>query len=118
MAGAAGDRREMDDAVGRAADRLQHDHGVAQRGRRDDLAGQRRAARPPCAAATRPEASAERTRSACGAGIEAAKATVSPSVSAMIAMVLAVPITMQVPTDGASLPLTSSISASSMSPAR
>ena len=73
MAGAAGDRREMDDAVGRAADRLQHDHGVAQRGRRDDVAGQRRAGYRHCRPRRGPDASAERTRSACGAGIEAAK---------------------------------------------
>ena len=37
-AGAAGDGGEMDDAVGRAADRLQHDHGVAERRGRQDFA--------------------------------------------------------------------------------
>jgi hypothetical protein len=42
----------------------------------------------------------------------------SPSASVMQAMVEAVPITMQVPTEGASRPLTSSISISSISPAR
>ncbi len=46
-------------------------------------------------------ASAERKRSACGAGIVALIGSDSPSASVMQAMVLAVPITMQVPTDGA-----------------
>ena len=32
QAGAAGDRREMDEPVGRAADRLQHHHGIAEGG--------------------------------------------------------------------------------------
>ena len=70
------------------------------------------------AAATLPLASAERKRSACGAGIVALIGSDSPSASVMHAMVLAVPITMQVPTDGASRPLTASISTSSISPAR
>src|SRR6476660_8438797 len=69
-------------------------------------------------AATLPLASAERKRSACGAGIVALIGSDRPSASVMQAMVEAVPITMQVPTDGASRPLTSSISASSISPAR
>ena len=70
------------------------------------------------AAATLPLASAERKRSACGAGIVALIGSDRPSASVMQAMVEAVPITMQVPTDGASLPLTASISTSSISPAR
>jgi hypothetical protein len=69
-------------------------------------------------AATRPLASARRKRSACGAGIVALIGSDSPMASIMQAMVEAVPITMQVPTDGARRPLTASISASSMSPAR
>src|SRR5579871_4393779 len=51
------------------------------------------------AAATRPLASAERKRSACGAGMVALIGIDRPSVSVMQAMVDAVPITMQVPTD-------------------
>src|SRR5580704_9933001 len=70
------------------------------------------------AAATLPLASAERKRSACGAGIVALIGSDRPSVSVMQAMVEAVPITMQVPTDGARRPLTASISTSSISPAR
>src|ERR1700733_3083448 len=70
------------------------------------------------AAATLPLASAERKRSAWGAGMVALIGSDRPSVSVMQAMVLAVPITMQVPTDGASRPLTASISTSSISPAR
>ena len=41
-----------------------------------------------------------------------------PSASVTQAMVLAVPITMHVPTDGASRPFTASISCASISPAR
>src|ERR1700688_3086361 len=70
------------------------------------------------AAATLPLASAKRKRSACGAGIVALIGSDRPSASVMQAMVEAVPITMQVPTDGASRPLTASISTSSISPAR
>src|SRR5215470_6752333 len=70
------------------------------------------------AAATRPLASADRKRSACGAGMVALIGRLRPSVSVTQAMVEAVPITMQVPTDGASRPLTASISLSSISPAR
>src|SRR3982751_1478679 len=69
-------------------------------------------------AATLPLASAERNRSACGAGIVALIGSDRPNASVMQAMVEAVPITMQVPTDGASRPLTASISTSSISPAR
>src|SRR4249919_149592 len=70
------------------------------------------------AAATLPLASADRKRSACGAGIVALIGSERPSASVMHAMVEAVPITMQVPTDGARRPLTASISTSSISPAR
>src|SRR6266516_5819410 len=69
-------------------------------------------------AATLPLASAERKRSACGAGMVALIGSDRPSASVMQAMVEAVLITIQVPTDGASRPLTASISASSISPAR
>ena len=69
-------------------------------------------------AARLPLASARRNRSACGAGIVALIGSDRPSASVMQAMVLAVPITMQVPTDGASRPLTASISSPSISPAR
>src|SRR4030081_3260726 len=70
------------------------------------------------AAATLPLASADRKRSACGAGIVALIGSDNPSASVMQAIVLAVPITMQVPTEGARRPLTASISSSSISPAR
>src|SRR5258708_35188456 len=70
------------------------------------------------AAATLPLASADRNRSACGAGIVALIGSDRPSASVMHAIVEAVPITMQVPTDGGSRPLTASISTSSISPAR
>ena len=70
------------------------------------------------AAATLPLASAKRKRSACGAGMVALIGSDKPIASVMQAMVDAVPITMQVPTDGASRPLTASISTSSISPAR
>src|SRR5262245_32212605 len=70
------------------------------------------------AAATLPLASAERKRSACGAGMVALIGSDRPSASVTQAIVDAVPITMQVPTDGARRPLTASISLSSISPAR
>src|SRR5439155_2375941 len=57
------------------------------------------------AAATLPLASAERKRSACGAGMVALIGSDSPSASVMQAMVEAGPITMQVATDGARRPL-------------
>src|ERR1700758_1743656 len=69
-------------------------------------------------AATLPLASASRKRSACGAGIVALIGRDSPSASVTQAIVLAVPITMQVPTDGARRDETASISALSISPAR
>src|SRR6266536_741851 len=69
-------------------------------------------------AATLPLASAERKRSAWGAGIVALIGNDRPSASVTQAIVDAVPITMQVPTDGARRALTASISLSSISPAR
>src|SRR6201747_668109 len=60
-------------------------------------------------AARLPLASARRNRSACGAGIVALIGKDNPSASVMHAIVLAVPITMQVPTEGASRPVTASI---------
>src|SRR3981081_1835210 len=68
------------------------------------------------AAATLPLASAERKRSAWGAGIVALIGSDRPSASVMQAIVEAVPITMQVPTDGASRPLTASSLKSAISP--
>ena len=56
--------------------------------------------------------------SACTAGMVAPPGSIMPSASVMQAMVLAVPITMQVPAVGASRSFTSSISVSSSSPAR
>src|ERR1700738_799415 len=61
------------------------------------------------AAATLPLASAERNRSACGAGIVALIGSDRPSASVMQAMVLAVPITLQVPTDGGGRALAGSV---------
>src|SRR4029078_10390205 len=69
-------------------------------------------------AATLPLASARRKRSAFGGGTVALMGKDRPSDSVMQAMVLAVPITMQVPTEGARRLLTASISTSSISPAR
>src|ERR1700759_2341355 len=69
-------------------------------------------------AATLPLASAERKRSACGAGMVGLIGSDSPIAAVIQAMVEAVPITMQVPTEGARRPLTASISVSSISPAR
>src|SRR3954453_21692829 len=69
-------------------------------------------------AATLPLASAERKRSACGAGMVALIGSDNPSASVMQAMVLAVPMTMHVPTEGARRLFTSSMSALLMLPAR
>ena len=79
-----------------------------------------RAREPPLAsaAARRPDASASRNRSAWTAGIAAAPGNVIPSTSATQAIVLAVPITMQVPAVGASRSLTASTSRCSISPPR
>ncbi len=65
-----------------------------------------------------PVSSATRMRSAVTAGGDAPPGTVMPSASAMQAMVLAVPITEQVPTLATSWLLTSAISCASISPAR
>ncbi len=65
-----------------------------------------------------PVSSAARIRSAVTAGGVAAPGTVMPSASAMQAMVLAVPITEQVPTLATSWLLTSATSVSSISLAR
>ena len=59
-----------------------------------------------------------RRRSAWTAGMQAPPGSIIPSASVMQAMVLAVPMTMQVPAVGANWPLTSSISAASISPPR
>src|SRR5207244_1971005 len=66
----------------------------------------------------RPAASASRSRQASGAGTAAMPGSVMPSASAIAAIVLAVPITMQVPVDGKSSPWTASRRAASSAPAR
>ena len=73
---------------------------------------------PASSTARRPVASAARSRSACTAGIAAVPGRTMPSVSAMQAMVLAVPMTAQVPAVVASRPSMSSISSAPMPPAR
>ncbi|MOA69117.1 hypothetical protein D3C78_1971130 [compost metagenome] len=70
------------------------------------------------ATAVAPVRSATRTRSAVTAGADAPPATIMPSASVMQAMVLAVPITEQVPTLATSWLLTSAISGASISSAR
>ena len=65
-----------------------------------------------------PVSSATRMRSAVTAGGDAPPGTVMPSASAMQAIVLAVPITEQVPTLATSWSLTSAVSSASISPAR
>ena len=69
-------------------------------------------------AARLPVASAMRMRSAWTAGIVAAPGSVMPIASIMQAMVLAVPITPQVPIDGTSRSLATSISSPLMRPPR
>jgi len=68
--------------------------------------------------ATVPVRSATRTRSAVTAGGAAPPGTVMPSASATQAMVLAVPITEQVPTEATSWSFTREISSASISSAR
>ncbi len=70
------------------------------------------------ATAAAPVASAARSRSAWTAGIAAVPGSIMPSASAIAAMVLAVPITAQVPAVVARLPSISSISSRLTSPAR
>ena len=70
------------------------------------------------ATARAPVASALRMRSAITAGIAAPPGSIMPSASVHSAIVLAVPITMQVPAVGANFSLTSLISCWSISPAR
>ena len=70
------------------------------------------------ATAVAPVFSATRTRSAVTAGAEAPPATIMPRASVMQAMVLAVPITEQVPTLATNWLLTSEISCASISSAR
>ena len=70
------------------------------------------------ATAWRPLASAERRRSAWVAGMLAECGSARPMISTMHAIVLAVPITMQVPAVGARRPLTASISSAAMRPPR
>src|SRR5664279_5516837 len=75
---------------------------------------------PPAAKATAclPLASALRRRSACVAGMAAERGSARPMTSTMQAMVLAVPMTMQVPGVGARRSLMASISMASMRPPR
>ena len=68
--------------------------------------------------ALRPVNSAKRKRSAITAGTAAVPGRLMPAASTMQAIVLAVPITMQVPVVGASFSLTASISVWSISLAR
>ena len=65
----------------------------------------------PSSTALRPVSSDKRKRSAVTAGAAAVPGKLKPAASTMQAIVLAVPITMQVPVVGANLPLISSISA-------
>ena len=76
--------------------------------------------RPSAASCTArlPVCSASRRRSACTAGTQAAPGSIMPIASAANDIVLAVPITEQVPTVGANRLLTWASSATSMSPAR
>ncbi len=113
-----GDRGEMDDAVGRAADRLHDNGGIAESRRRQQFRGTWSPPLTAISAARLPLASARRKRSACGAGMVALIGSDRPSTSVTQAIVLAVPITMQVPTEGARRSLTISISSASISPAR
>ena len=69
-------------------------------------------------AARLPLASAMRRRSACVAGAVALMGSARPIASTRHAMVLAVPIELQVPTEGHRRPLISSVSATSIAPAR
>ena len=73
---------------------------------------------PIISTARRPLASAARSRSACTAGIAAVPGSVMPSASAIEAMVLAVPITAQLPAVVARLPSICAISSSETSFAR
>ena len=73
---------------------------------------------PTSPAASAPVASAQRSRSAWTAGMVAESGSAMPIASAMQAMLLAVPMTAQVPAVVARLPSIRSISARSISPAR
>jgi hypothetical protein len=98
-AGAAGYGGQVNQAVGGPADGLQHDHRIAHGGFGDQFARLGRAGIA-ISAARLPLASAMRRRSAWVAGAVALMGSARPSASMMQAMVLAVPITMQVPTEG------------------
>ena len=74
--------------------------------------------RAPSARPRAPVRSATRMRSAVTAGGDAPPGHVMPSASAMQAIVLAVPITEQVPTLATSWSLTAAISSASISSAR
>ena len=103
--------------VGRAADRHQHAQRVLDRISGDDVV--RASTRcGPAASPRAPVASAARSRSAWTAGIAAVPGRIMPSASAIEAIVLAVPITAQVPAVVARLPSISWISSASISPAR
>ena len=116
-AGPSGDRRQVDDDVGRAADRHEDPHRVLERraGR-----GSGRAGGPPATISTirRPAASARRSRRESGAGMAAMPGRVIPRASVIAAIVLAVPMTMQVPVEGKSSPWIASMRSASISPAR
>ena len=92
----AGDGDQVDDRVRRAADRHRDADRVLERLRRHDL----RRPQPllaPSRTIRRPLASASRRRRESGAGMAAQPGSAMPSASAMLAIVLAVPITMQWP---------------------
>ena len=97
------------DRVGRPAEREQDTQRVFHGGsvmiwrRRERASG-------PSRTAAAPVASAARRRSACTAGMAAVPGSMMPSASAMQAIVLAVPMTAQVPAVVARRPSTSSIS--------
>ena len=103
-----GDRGQVDQRVGRAADRLQHDQRVAERRRRHERRGRGPPLRPSPPRAARRLGRAQALGMHRGDRRRARQAM--PIASAMHAIVLAVPITMQVPAVGASRPLTASIS--------
>jgi hypothetical protein len=93
---ASRDGREMNDGVGGAADGEKHSAGAFSNAWAVRMrSGVSREA--PSLTAASPVASAARSRSAWTAGMAAVPGSVMPSVSARQAMVLAVPITAQVP---------------------
>ena len=94
--GAPGDRGEVQDGVGRAADRHQHAQRVLDRFLGNDLVGRDLCAGPPSAVAAQGRlGSAQPVMD--GPGDRRAAREIIPSASAIEAIVLAVPMTAQVP---------------------